>query len=133
MPSQNFESKHGGRRVLVLNDGAISPRAGGSGVETDVFGSATARALVRSTVAGFLKAAKIGEHSLDLCWQLEGHQSNKSSVCSFQVTGRSENVYMMAVLMGQNSSEKQTHTHTRSYCMYTQEHFSLGKTSGINE
>lgn len=70
-------------------------------------------------MAALLEAVKVGESSLSLCWQLEGHPSNKSSMCSFQVTSRSENVYMMAALMGQSSSEKRTHTHTFLLVPYT--------------
>lgn len=65
----------------------------------------------------FHVAVKTDEDSHNLCWQLEGRSSNKSSMCSsFQVTSCSENVCMMAVLMGQSSSRKHTlkcaHIHT---------------------
>lgn len=87
-------------------------------------------------MAALLDAVNIGERSLDLCRQLEILQSNKSSMC--QVTSRSENVYMMAVLMDQSSYEKHIHMETLLLILYThvhtaQEHFSLGKTRGINE
>lgn len=53
-------------------------------------------------------------------------------MCSFQVTSRSENVNMMAVLMGQSSSEK--HTQTIMLILYTHVHteqkqFTMGKSS----
>ena len=82
---------------------AQSVPASDSGIKTKLLSSAALHVMMYSTVliAAWLEAVKIGEHSLSLCWQLEGHQSNKSS--SFQVTSRSENVYMMAVLMGQSS------------------------------
>lgn len=88
-----------------------------TGVKTELLSSATVHALMYSTVlmAALLKAVKTGERFLSTCWQLEGHQSKKkSSMCSFQVTSRSANVYMMAVQMSQSSSVKHTHTHTHS-------------------
>lgn len=60
---------------------------------------------VEHSINDSLEGGKIEEHSLNLWFQLNGCQSNKSSMCSFQVTSCSENVYMMAVLMGQSSSE----------------------------
>lgn len=56
-------------------------------------------------MTALLEGFQIEEHYLNLWLQLDGDQSNKSSMCSFQVTSCSENVYMMAVLMGQSSCE----------------------------
>lgn len=91
-----------------------------TGVKTELLSSATVHALMYSTVlmAALLKAVK----TVCVGSSRATSQKKKSSMCSFQVTSRSANVYMMAVQMSQSSSEKHTHTHSLrpscSYCIH---------------